>query len=92
MSTKPQWERREGVVTDVRYTSGSDGRQWTYIDGVRYATWWDIRTRDWREGDRVTFDAAMARAWANSAPELRAENIRKVAAATGTQQEGQRNG
>ena len=77
------WERREGVVTEVRYTQASDGRQRTFIDGQEYATWWDLRTRDWREGDRVVFDAAFRPVWANTPPEWRAENIHKAAAGVG---------
>lgn len=71
-------ERREGVVQNVDFTTGSDGRQWTTIDGVRYATWWDISTKNWKVGERVTFDAGFARAWANTPPEWRAENIAKA--------------
>lgn len=44
-----------GRVDDVKYTHGGLGNQWTTISGARYATFWDIRTRDWTEGDVVVF-------------------------------------
>ena len=69
-----------GTVEKVEFTSGGAGNQWTWIDGVKYATWWDVRTKDWRRGDRVTFDAYEAPLWSGQAPILCARNIRKVAA------------
>lgn len=71
--------RKTGTVTEVRYTHGGDGRQRTFIDGVEYATWWDILTRDWREGDLVEFDAVDAPLWADSVGNtLQARDIKKV--------------
>jgi hypothetical protein len=79
-TTQPQEgfaEWRIGTVESVRYTHGGDGRQVTTIDGQTFATWWDIRTRDWREGDRVKFLACYQRPWANSSPEWQAKWIEK---------------
>lgn len=45
-----------GKVEAIRFTQGSPfGEQWTTIDGYEYATWWDIRTKDWKVGDLVHF-------------------------------------
>jgi len=71
--------KAEGVVEKIAYTSGGAGNQWTTIDGVAYATWWDIRTRDWKIGDRVTFQPYDRPLWSGQ-PEVRcAGNIRKAA-------------
>jgi hypothetical protein len=67
----------QGIVEKVTYTQGGAGNQWTTIDGIRYATWWDIRTRDWREGDRVTFRPYRAPLWAGQPAILCADDIRK---------------
>lgn len=73
-------EQRTGVVQDIKFTSGGAGNQWTTIDGVRYATWWDIMTKDWKTGDTVTFTATEAPMWHGQAPVLQAHRIRKVQA------------
>lgn len=69
---------KTGVVESVRYTSGGAGNQWTTIDGVRYATYWDVRKTDWREGDTVTFTASERGLWSDSPPIPHADNIRKM--------------
>ena len=33
-----------GTLDSIAFTQGGAGNQWTTIDGVRYATWWDIRS------------------------------------------------
>lgn len=52
-----------GKVENVEYTSGGLGNQWTTIDGAKYATWWDIRTIDWKVGDRVEHKPYTAPGW-----------------------------
>ena len=47
---------KTGIVEDVKFTFGSFGNQWTTIDGVRYATYWDAATTDWKRGDKVCFE------------------------------------
>lgn len=74
MKTEP----RQGVVQSVAYTHGGAGNQWTTIDGVKYATWWDIRTRDWKEGDLVDFDAYNGLLWHGNPTIDCATNIRKA--------------
>ena len=70
--------RIKGKVDRVEYTYGGAGNQWTYIDGIRYATWWDIRNRDWKDGDMVTFVSRSAPLWDGMAPMLQASDIQKV--------------
>lgn len=69
---------RIGVVEDTQLTFGSAGHQWTTIDGVRYATYWDWHTRDWKEGDTVVFEAFRGRLMGQSTKTLQAEKIRKA--------------
>lgn len=69
---------KTGVVETVQYTYGGAGNQWTTIDGVRYATWWDIRTRDWCEGDRVQFTSTSAPLWDGMGTVLQARDITRV--------------
>jgi hypothetical protein len=76
--------QKRGIVTNVEFTSGGAGNQWTTIDGVKYATWWDIRTKDWKVGDTVTFDAGMTQLWSDNPPIPGASNIHKVTATTAT--------
>lgn len=37
---------KTGIVEKIEFTSGGAGNQWTTIDGVKYATWWDLRTKE----------------------------------------------
>jgi hypothetical protein len=67
-----------GVVENVEYTSGSAGNQWTTISGVRYATWWNVMTRDWKVGDTVTFQSYEATLWSGQPKVPGAQNIRKA--------------
>lgn len=76
MTTKQQ--HQSGIVERVEFTHGGAGNQWTTISGVRYATFWDIKTKDWAEGDEVEFDVVSAPLWTGQAPLLRARNIRKA--------------
>jgi len=68
----------QGTVEKIDFTQGGAGNQWTTIDGVRYATWWDVRTRDWHIGDQVSFETYEAPLWSGMAPTLCASNIRKM--------------
>lgn len=67
-----------GVVQKVEYTHGGAGNQFTTIDGVRYTTFWDIRTRDWKEGDSVRFTAVERSLWEGQPKALHAESITKA--------------
>ena len=67
-----------GVVQKVEYTHGGAGNQFTTIDGIRYTTFWDIRTRDWKEGDTVQFTAVERSLWEGQPKALHAERITKV--------------
>lgn len=44
-----------GKVDSIAYTNNGFGNQWTTIDGVRYATYWDARKANWKVGDFVRF-------------------------------------
>lgn len=44
-----------GKVTDVQFTLGGLGNQFTTIDGRRYWTWWDVRSHPVRVGRIVTY-------------------------------------
>ena len=72
--------RKIGTVEKIDFTSGGAGNQWTTIDGTRYATWWDIRTKDWRLGDAVSFEAYDAPLWSGGEPIPCAQSIAKVIA------------
>ena len=74
-------EELTGVVQAVEYTHGGAGTQYTTIDGVRYVTYWDIRTRNWKEGDRVRFTAVERSLWTGSPKALFAENISNIESA-----------
>jgi hypothetical protein len=69
---------KTGTVEKVEYTQGGAGNQWTTISGVRYATYWDIRTRDWSVGDVVSFEEQSASLWHGAAPVPHASRIHKV--------------
>lgn len=69
---------RIGVVQNTELTFGSAGHQWTTIDGVAYATYWDWHTRDWGTGDTVVFRPFKARLMGQSSRTLQADDIRKA--------------
>lgn len=69
---------KTGIVESIKFTSGGAGNQWTTIDGVRYATYWDIRRTNWKRGDRVTFNVYDAPLWSGMSPIPHADNIMKV--------------
>lgn len=71
-------KRLTGVVEKVEFTHGGAGNQYTTIDGVRYITFWDIRTKNWKEGDTVHFTAIERSLWEGSPKALHAEDIVKV--------------
>lgn len=51
---KPRQAR--GRVEKVSYTWGAGGNQWTTILGVKYATFWNVHTKDWEIGQVVDFE------------------------------------
>lgn len=70
--------RKTGKVENFDFTFGGAGNQWTTIDGVRYATWWNALTKDWEVGDRVTFEPYRAPLWHGGPPIDCAQTIRKA--------------
>jgi hypothetical protein len=60
MQVSPDIEVLRGKVTDVQFTFGGFGNQFTTIDGHRCWTWWDIREHSVRVGCIVTY-----RRWPN---------------------------
>jgi hypothetical protein len=51
-----------GKVTDIRFTpSGGLGNQYTTINGVVYATWWDARTTPVHINSEVEFEVGQSR-------------------------------
>lgn len=68
-----------GTVTKIEFTRGGAGNQWTTINGVEYATWWNISTIDWSKGDKVTFDTYDAPLWHGQPKVKCAQNIKKAA-------------
>lgn len=91
-------ERSVGVVERVEFTQGGMGNQWTTINGVRYCTFWDIRTKDWKVGDTVTFVDVTERVFSNTPVVRQALYIRKgdpnvpVQPAEPTEPAGSKNG
>ncbi|WP_241299401.1 hypothetical protein [Burkholderia stabilis] len=66
-----------GTIDKIAFTQGGAGNQWTTISGEKYATWWDIRSRNWNEGDVVAFKASKAPLWHGHPPVAQASNITK---------------
>jgi hypothetical protein len=54
-----------GVVENIEFTYGGAGNQWTTIDGIVYATYWDAGTIDWKIGDTVAFTTYRRKFWDN---------------------------
>lgn len=71
-------EPSTGTVEKVEFTHGSAGNQWTTIDGVRFATWWDMRTHAVREGARVRFQPYRAKLWSTDAHAIDCATIYEV--------------
>jgi RNase P/RNase MRP subunit POP5 len=69
--------RTVGKVEKIEFTSGGAGNQWTTISGTRYATWWDLRTKNWGEGDIVSFKATCAPLWHGQPEVAQASRITK---------------
>lgn len=45
-----------GRVEKTEYTWGKGGNQWTTINGVKFATYWNALDRDWKDGEMVCFE------------------------------------
>ena len=75
MADRGKWA--EGVVEAISFTSGGAGNQWTTIGGVKYATWWDARDKDWKQGDRVRFRVRSGPLFDGDPPILQAWEISK---------------
>ena len=55
-----------GTLDSIAFTQGGAGNQWTTIDGVRYATWWDIRSpmiETTKPGATVVYEPYRAPLW-----------------------------
>jgi hypothetical protein len=68
----------KGIVNNIEYTENSAGNQWTTIDGQRYATYWDVQTKNWRIGDLVNFTPVMMALWSDQPKVLGAQDIAKA--------------
>lgn len=66
-----------GKVDNWSLTHGGAGNQWTVIDGIKYATYWDFQTMDWNTGDTVEFEVIQQPLWTGSKPIAHAQNIKK---------------
>lgn len=66
-----------GKVEKIDFTHGGAGNQWTTISGIKYATWWDLRTKDWAVGDVVAFKATNAPMWHGQSAVPQASKIEK---------------
>lgn len=53
---RPRQARGRVDLGGIQYTWGQGGHQWTTIDGVRYATYWNALDIDWKEGWVVDFE------------------------------------
>ncbi len=69
---------KTGIVEKIAFTSSGAGSQWTTISGVRYATWWNLMSMDWKVGDRVEFEDYTGKLFHGMAPIACARKIRKV--------------
>lgn len=72
----------KGVVEKIAFTQGGAGNQWTTISGVCYATFWDIRTKDWEVGDTVEFERRDTSLWHGQPLIPHATSIRRAAPET----------
>lgn len=54
---KPWGVRKaRGRVEHCELTWGAGGNQWTTINGIKFATYWNILNKDWITGQVVTFE------------------------------------
>ncbi len=67
-----------GTIEKAEFTSGALGNQWTWIDGVRYMTFWNALTKNWNVGDRVSFKSEHKPVYSNLPPVLQAWDIHKL--------------
>ena len=61
---------KTGRLDRVSFTPSGAGNQWTTIDGVKYATYWDIRDpqiKALRPGAIVTYRPFKSRLWSTDA-------------------------
>lgn len=68
---------KNGIVENIEFTSGGAGNQWTTISGIKYATYWDVMTKNWRVGDEVEFNVNLAPLWSGQPAVAHAYNIKK---------------
>ena len=71
-------KKMQGRVDSVDFTFGSIGNQWTVIDGIKYMTFWNAFTKDWKVGDMVEFTGGLRRPYANFPKTLMAGHISKL--------------
>lgn len=72
---------KTGFVENVEFTQDGAGNQWTTIDGVEYATYWDMHTKNWKVGDRVAFTVENASLFLGQPKIQHARNISKITVA-----------
>lgn len=54
---KPWGVRKaRGRVEHCELTWGAGGNQWTTINGIKFATYWNVLDKDWITGQVVTFE------------------------------------
>jgi hypothetical protein len=79
MATEPNYGTpMRGTIQKVEFTSGGAGNQYTTIDGIVYATWWNFDTKDWKTGDVVTFYSYKRPLWSGQSSVVCAQGIKKA--------------
>jgi len=64
-------------VNQIQLTFGGFGNQWTTIDGVCYATWWDaLKLRGMHEGCQVEYEAEPGKTKLCDSPRITVEQGR----------------
>lgn len=70
-----------GTVESIAFTSGGAGNQWTTIDGVRYATYWDCRQgagKDIKVGATVEYRTSLEALWSGQTKIPHADVLRVI--------------
>jgi hypothetical protein len=60
-----------GTIENIEFTSGGAGNQWTTIDGVKYATYWNFNSsvgKGIKRGAHVEFEVSQRSLWSGMAP------------------------
>jgi hypothetical protein len=70
-------EFKVGKVDNVEFTHGGAGNQWTTIDGVRYATFWDLRVLNVQTGMHVLYRPYKAKLWSDTETDTQFAELRR---------------